>query len=189
MGLVHPGGDLIPRRPGYVVLVVAARRNVHKAAPRLGKDGLDAVPRPDLFKRIGVHRADIFAVDQNAQDDISCLRRDREGLILVRRDAALPSRGDAAAAGRCRPDGAAGLQRAARQGEGGGLPSFVMRVYWGAPAGVAGVMVRTKGALAASLNSSSPALAAMTLTVPTRTGVKTPAAASMRASPDAFSTR
>lgn len=27
----------------------------------------------------------------------------------------------------------------------GGLPYFVMRVYWGAPAGVAGVMVRTKG--------------------------------------------
>ena len=71
----------------------------------------------------------------------------------------------------------------------GVLPYFVMRVYWGAPAGVAGVMVRTKGALAASLNSSFPALAAMTLTVPTLYRVNNSVGALMRASPDAFSTR
>ena len=93
----------------------------------------------DILKGVGLHRADALAVDLDVGDGITLIRGDGEGLIPALADADIAGgRNGAASPGSCLDSVVAVVPIVPTL-------SVVILVSLGSPAGVAGLIMSTKG--------------------------------------------
>ena len=115
------------------------------AGSALDEDDLDGMGSSDILKGVGIHRADALAINLDVGDSIALIRGDGEGLIFALADADIAGgRNGAASPGSCL-DSVVAVVPIVPNAISGDMVSL------GSPAGVAGLIMSTKGALVTSL--------------------------------------